>query len=43
MRWNNEDIVSIDDMRKKENNVINNEIFFFNWSADMIFILMSNV
>ncbi len=42
MRWDDEDVVNIDDMKKKENNVINNEILFFNWSADMIFILMSD-
>jgi len=30
MRWDDEDIVSIDDIRKKENNIINNEILFFN-------------
>jgi len=30
MRWDDEDVVSIDDMRKKENNVINDKILFFN-------------
>ncbi len=30
MRWDDEDVVNIDDMRKKENNVINNKILFFN-------------
>ncbi len=43
MRWGSEDVVNIDDMRKKKDNVINDEILFFNWSADMIFMLMSNV
>ncbi len=42
MRWDDEDIVSIDDMRKKEDSVINDEIFFFNWLADIIFMLMSD-
>ncbi len=42
MRWDDEDVVNINDMKKKENNVINNEIFFFNWSANMIFMLMSD-
>ncbi len=43
MRWGSEDVVNIDDIRKKKDNVINDEILFFNWSADMIFMLMSNV
>ncbi len=30
MKWDDEDVVNIDDIRKKENNVINNEILFFN-------------
>ncbi len=42
MRWDNKDVVNIDDIRKKKNNVINNEILFFNWLADIIFMLMSN-
>ena len=42
MRWDNEDVVNIDNMKKKKDNVINNEILFFNWSANMIFMLMSD-
>ncbi len=30
MRWDNEDVVSIDDMRKKKDSVIDDEILFFN-------------
>ncbi len=43
MKWDDEDVVSIDDIKKKKNNIINNKIFFFNWLADIIFILMSDV
>ncbi len=30
MRWDDEDVVNIDNMRKKKDSVINDEIFFFN-------------
>jgi len=43
MRWDDEDVVNIDDIKKRKDSVINNEILFFNWSADIIFMLMSNV
>ncbi len=42
MRWDDEDVVNIDDMKKKKNNIINNKILFFNWLVNIIFILMSN-
>ncbi len=42
MRWDDEDVVNIDDMRKRKDSVINNKIFFFNWSVNMIFMLMSD-
>jgi len=33
--------VNIDDMGKGEDSVIDDEVLFFDWSADMIFMLMS--
>ncbi len=42
MKWDDEDVVNIDDMRKRKNNIINDKILFFNWLTDIIFILMSN-
>ncbi len=43
MRWDDEDVVNINDIKKRKNNIINDEILFFNWLADMIFMLMSNI
>ncbi len=42
MRWDNEDVVNIDDIRKRKDSVINDKIFFFNWSVNIIFMLMNN-
>ncbi len=42
MRWDDEDVVNIDDMKKREDNIINDEILFFNWSINIIFMLISN-
>ena len=42
MRWDDEDVVNIDDIKKKENNIINDKILIFNWSVNIIFMLISN-
>ncbi len=43
MKWDSEDIVNIDDIKKRKDSIINNKILFFNWLADIIFMLMNNV
>jgi len=42
MRWDDENVVNIDDIKKRKDSVINNKILFFNWSVNMIFMLMSD-